>query len=409
MRHGYSNSNTGIIRGASLQYSGMRVKLAGGISRQSVDITTSSAGNPQVMAYRVHTKPVPSTRETFPYLAGTVSVSGWVIGGLASWYTLQPTTVSSKAQNWNYSLAMMRVFNNHIGEWHFAHETALRSVSKGGAGFAISRGHQTRVTFQGYKAGTGGRLRLMVMHRHFSPDWTAVRGQLIGDRLDQGNESGWFIVWQWSRRGWKVRGYLDSYQQCENKEIASWPRDGWESGLSFKGRWRTLETTVYYRQREVAAILSSRNSAGLDILHKQIEVTHYARCAVSYTPFSNLRLRLMTALSYPGTHDISQGGETFGGSLRYRTSPGVVYSMGAHLFNIASWDHRLYIYEDGLPGEFNFHVLSGQGTRVHARIVLPIGDSSIALRAAQKWWHQNRSQEPLQSATQIGLQMDIAL
>ena len=409
LRPGYSNTNTGVLRGASIQRQWGRFQLAAGASIQQADIAADPDGTPRVVAYRTHTKPATTARETLGYLAGTVSLLGWSMGGLTTRYGLQDTPQTPGAQGRFYSLAVMRAFAGQTGEWSINHEEALQLGVDSQAGPVPGRAGQTRLSFVGLRGTQNDRLRLTLLYRRYPPGWTPLRGRLVGDRVSRGNESGWFFGWQWGRSPWKLGGYLDSFRQLQPQSAGAWPREGWESGLTLGARRQPVEASLFYRRREETAGEISPGRGGLDVLQQQATSSHYIRVALGYARSPTLTTRLMAAATSSAGGDKPGRGETLGARVRYRFRSGASLAVGAHGFATTGWEHRLYVYEDGLPGEFNFRALSGSGVRLNARLSLPVGKGLISLRVARQWRRADPGAAAPQESRQLGLQMDIAL
>jgi len=409
LRPGYSNTNNGVLRGASVHHNWSRFQLFAGTSHQQADITSGSDGTSRVVAYRTHSGPATTTSETIGYLAGTTSLLGWEVGGLTTWYHLQTTSEIHGMRRRVCSLVAMRSFQTQPGEWYICHEEAIQLGANENAWQVYQRAGQTRLSFIARRGSRNDRLRLTLMYRSYPPGWVPLRGRLVGDRVSRGNESGWFFGWRWDHRPWKISGYHDGYRQVEPNPTGSWPREGWESGLVVRTGKRPVEASLFYRRREEAAGTGSINTEGLYIVQQRMTASRYARFVLAYTGSRNFTARFMTAVNTSGTGSEQGIGETLGGSLRYSFRSDLSLAVGAYGFATDGWDQRLYVYEDGLPGEFNFRALSGRGVRMHGRIALPVGQGLISLRVAQQWYYANPAGTVLRESRQAGLQMDIAL
>jgi len=409
LRPGYSNTNTGVLRGASVRHNWRRFQLLAGTSVQQADITTDPDGTSRVIAYRTHAEPATTTGEILYYLAGTASFLGWNVGGLATRYQLQATSRTADSQRRTGSLVAMRSFQIRPGEWSLCHEEAVQQGEPKTAWQVQQRARQTRLSFIANRGLQGNRLRLTLLYRSYPPGWTPLRGRLVGDLVSRGNESGWFFGWRWGQRVWQLNGYLDSFHQVEPQLTGSWPREGWESGLAVRAGKRQVEASLFYRYREEITGAGSLNSESLYIVQHKISTTRYVRFALAHNGLRNLTARFMMALRATGAGSEQERGETIGGSLRCHFRSDISFVVGAHGFATDGWDQRLYVYEDGLPGEFNFRTLSGQGMRIYGRLALPVGKGLISLRLARQWSRVDPPGTTLREDQQAGLQMDVAL
>ncbi len=409
LRPGYSNTNTGVLRGASVHHHWRRFNLLAGTSVQQADITTDPDGTSRVITYRTHTGPAETASEILCYLAGTASFLGWNVGGLATRYQLQAASGIPDSQRRIGSLVAMRSFQTRVGEWSFCHEEAIHQGEHDTAWQARQSARQTRLSYVTNRDLQRNRLRLTLLYRNYPPGWIPLRGRLVGDRVSRGNESGWFFGWRGDLRAWQLSGYLDSFHQIEPQSAGSWPREGWESGLAVRAGKRQVKASLFYRYREEIAGAGSLNSESLSIIQQKITATRYVRFALAYDGLRNLTARFTMVLRASGTGSEQGSGETIGGSLRYRFGSDISLTAGAYGFATDGWDQRLYVYEEGLPGEFNFRTLSGRGVRVYGRVALPVGRGLISFRLARQWWYANSAGTVLRESYQAGLQMDVAL
>ncbi len=417
LRPGYSNTNRGVLRGAGLAHQWGRVTLLVGTSRQQIDMTTHADGTPRVVAYRLHTGPVTTTTENLTYLAGTVALLGWDLGALTTQYHLQATTGTPALEQQITSLVVSRGLVGRSGEWRVIHEEAFGlSTALTGTGGTLDRSgwpaggaRQTRLTFSGHKGPLGQPFRFTLLYRSYPPGWTPLRGRLVGDQVSRGNESGWFWGWQWGRRSWKLAGYLDSYGQQQAATVGDWPREGWESGLTLRAKRRQVETNIFYRYREEEIGVLSQTQDGLDNFRRLTTIRHYARVSATMRWSTALKLKL-TAISILSRGKEGSGrGQTVGGSWHHRSSSGTALSLGSYWFDTDDWEHRLYVYEDGLPGEFNFRALAHRGVRIYGRLSWPVGTGRISLRISQEWRAIGESISARENILQVGVQMDVAL
>ncbi|UCH62247.1 MAG: hypothetical protein JSU77_10630 [Fidelibacterota bacterium] len=409
LRSGYSNTNAGVLRGASIRHNWRRFQLLAGASVQQADITTDPDGTYRAITYRAHTGPAKVTGETLYYLAGTTKILGWDVGGLAARYQLQAHSGTPDSRHRTGSLITMRSFKTQEGELSFCHEEAVQQDKPNTAWQIQQRARQTRLSYVVNRGRQENQLRLTLLYRSYPPGWTALRGRLVGDRVSRGNESGWFFGWRWGQRPLQLNGYLDSFRQVEPQLMGSWPREGLESGLAVRAGKRQVETSLFYRYREEIASAGSLNNENLHIVQHKIATTHYVRFTLANNGFRNLTARFMIAYRATGEGSEQGRGETIGGSLRYHFRSDISFAVGAYGFATDGWAQRLYVYEDGLPGEFNFRVLSGRGMRIYGKTTIPVGQGSISLRFTRLWGCTDPRWTTLQVDQQVGLQMDIAL
>ena len=82
---------------------------------------------------------------------------------------------------------------------------------------------------------------------------------------------------------------------------------------------------------------------------------------------------------------------------------------GAYGFSTGSWDQRIYIYEDGLPGEFALRPLAERGWSLYALVGLPLGRGRLSFRSRRQWLYKEERGKFVGQPGQYGLQLDVAL
>lgn len=404
LRPGYSNSNTGVLNGVSIHHRRNRFQLLAGVSLQQVDVTPNQDGTSRVVSYRTHSEPVVSTGENLSYLAGIKSIQGWEVGGLIAGYQLRSISNLSGLQRQVYSLVLKRSFQTRAGEWQLYREGAAENT-----GQSLQRSVQTRISYVSAGGLYDDQLRLTLLYRSYPPEWVPLRGSLVGDQVSRGNETGWFLGWQWKHRPWRFSGYLDSYRQAKPQSYGYWPRDGWESGLTFRIQQQPLVTGVLYRYQEEHSAVNTYNDNSLSIIQRVMTRDHYLKLTLNRSWSSNFTTGFLVAIKVSESAGERGLGRIFGGDLDYRFRSDLALDLGVYGFATDGWDQRIYVYEYGLPGEFNFRALSGRGIRIYGRVALPVGWGQVSIRAARQWWYSGHSDEALNSSQQAAFQMDIPL
>lgn len=395
IRPAYSNSNTGVLRGGSLLQRWSKLTLGAGFSSQLADIALDSEGIPRVVDYRIHNKPRPIGRENLSYVTATTTLLGWELGGLAAQYDLAMETGEQRLERRPVSLMVAKSYVTELGRWELMHENTW-DQSRGAS--------QTRLNFIANQDGLNGRLRLTLLYRDYPPGWTPLRGQLVGAWASQGNERGIFLGGEWRKRPWTLTSYWDGYRQQRSLTEGFWPNQGWEAGLHFQGNLPTITVSGYYRHKEEEATTDAKNTHGLDIVRRELYTRHYGKLILSANLSGAWRIRGLATGIITDLGGVSGNGRAVGASIRYRRRGGPSLTAGLALFDIEGWINRLYVYEEGLPGEFQFRTLYGQGTRVYGRLSRPVGRGEFALRLGRTWRFDGGN-----GGWQGGLQMEVAL
>ncbi len=404
LKPGYSISSTGVLNGVGIHHRWDRFQLFAGISLQKVDVTSDQNGTSQVVSYRIHSGPVVTAGENLGYLAGIKSLFGWEVGGLIANYQLRSTSSLSGLQRQVYSLVVKRSFQTQAGDWRLDHEEAAENTGR-----SLQRSSQTRINFISANGLHDDQLRLTLLYRSYPPDWVPLRGSLVGDQVSRGNETGWFLGWQWKHRPWRFSGYLDSYRQMIPQSYGYWPRDGWESGLSLRIEQQPLAAGVLYRYQVEHGTVNTYNDDGLSIIQRLMTIDHYLKLTLNRSWSSNFTTGFFAAIKVSDSAAERGFGEVLGADLNLHFRSDLALDLGVYGFTTDGWDQRIYVYEFSLPGEFNFRALSGRGVRAYGRVALPVGWGQVSIRAARQWWYTGLTTGTLNSSWQAAVQMDIPL
>ena len=400
MRPGISSSTSGFLRGIGSLYHRGRLMLIGGYHRKQVDLTQFE-GQPRVVAYRTHTRPALTTGERLPYLGGSLALGGWEVGGLTAGYALQRTAETVAVSRQYYSLTIRRALAGPYGGWELAHEN-------GWQGERVA--NLTRLLYSSPAHPSTGRLRLTMLYRRYPPGWEPLRGQLMGQRVGRGNETGWFLGWGWRLAPVSLSGFLDTYRQTAAQAPGFWADEGRVSGWEAATRKGRLEIRLLIRNRQATQAGSIIDSLGVESF-QQLQTSHrYRRLSVTLKADRSTRLRLLVAQVRTTGSDLSGSGLVYGAAVRRRhRSSGLSVAGGAYGFNTGSWDQRIYIYEDGLPGEFSLRPLAGQGCSLYALVGLPLGRGRLSFRSRRQWLYEEERGKFVGQPGQYGLQLDVAL
>ncbi len=400
MRPSFSTTASDFMQGIGGLYQRGPVQLAGGYSFRQADISASQ-GIARVVTSRTNTQLGLTASERLPFVGGSLALAGWELGGLAAGYQLRPTAKTAAVDKKYYSATVRRILAYHASELDLAHESGWQA----GLTASISRLSLSRTS-----AALGGRGKLTVLHRRYPPGWEPVRGRLTGQRVSRGNETGWFIGWSWRTTPFSMNGYFDSYQQTAATLPGAGAGQGRENGWEAIIRRGAVEGRILLREEDISKGGSFIDSAGLATSSQSRSARSYQRVALTTKFGPKFRLRVMAARQNTTDDYQADRGETFGLTVRYRHGTnGFNSSWGAYTFNTDGWDQRIYIYEDGLPGEFALHPLAGQGWGWFCRISRQWGRGSIGLRARQQWKYNDQTAKTEAQPGQYGLQLEVAL
>lgn len=400
LRPGFSSSTSGFLRGFGSQYHRGRLLLIGGYHLEQVDLTEID-GQPRVVAYRTHTRPALTGSERLPYLGGSLVLGGWEVGGLAAGYALQRTAETVAVSRQYYSMTIRRKFAGPSGGWELAHENGWQ---------AERVANLTRLAYSSPARLASGRLRLTMLYRRYPPGWEPLRGQLMGQRVGRGNETGWFLGWGWRGAPASLSGYLDTYRQTAAQAPGIWADEGRESGWEATARKGRLEIRALIRDEQATRAGSIIDSMGLESFEQLRTSRRYRRLSATLKVDRSTRLRLLAAQVRTSGSQQSGSGIIFGAAMRRRhRRSGLSVAGGAYGFNTDGWDQRIYIYEDGLPGEFGLRPLAGRGWSLYALVGLPLGRGRVSFRSRRQWHYEEEQGKIVGQPGQYGLQLDVAL
>ncbi len=400
LRPGFSSSTTGFLRGFGSLYHRGRLLLIGGYHLEQVDLTEID-GHPRVVAYRAHTRPAPMTGERLPYLGGSLALGGWEVGGLTAGHALERTAETVAVRRQYYSMTIRRKFAGPTSGWELAHENGWQGERAA---------NLTRLAYSSPAPQATGQLRLTMLYRRYPPGWEPLRGQLMGQRVSRGNETGWFLSWGWRRAPVNLSGYLDTYRQTTAQAPGIWADEGRESSWEAATRKGRLEIRVLSRNEQTTQAGSIIDSLGLESFQQLRTSRWYRRLSATLKVDRTTRLRLLAAQVGTNGSETSGWGAIFGVAARYRRRQGgLSVAAGAYGFNTDGWDQRIYIYEDGLPGEFGLQPLSGRGWNLSGLVGLPLGRGRVSFRGRRQWRYEEEQGKTVGQPGQYGLQLDVAL
>ncbi len=400
LRPGFSSSTRGFLRGLGTLYHRGRLLLIGGYHLEQVDLTEDE-GQPRVVAYRTHTRPALTSGERLPYLGGSLALGGWEVGGLTAGYGLERTAGTVAVNRQYHSMTIRRKFTGPSGGWELVHENGWQ---------AEQVANLTRLAYSSPAGQSTGRLRLTMHYRRYPPGWEPLRGQLMGQRASRGNETGWFLGWGWRRAPVSLSGYLDTFGQTTAQAAGIGADEGRESGLEAAARKGRLEIRALIRNEQANRAGTIIDSMGLESFQQLRTSRWYRRLSATLKADRSTQLRLLAAQVRTAGNRQSGWGIIFGAALRHRHQrSGLSVAGGAYGFNTDGWDQRIYIYEDGLPGEFGLQPLAGRGWSLSGLVGLPLGRGRLSFRSRRQWRYEEEQGKIVGQPGQYGLQLDVAL
>lgn len=408
IRPGYSNMTSGAMSGISLAFQLGQLRFFTGTGFHETDVRLTSDGSSKIVPYRTHSHPSSYQYELLPWVGASTSLKQTNLGAFIGEQHLMPNDTLPGARKQVHSLVLAQNVIIPTGTWKLRHEEAWQTRARKEMPTEQIRATQTRLTFQSQADSSGSRMRLALIYRAYPHSWMPIRGQLFGRHINNGNERGLYIGWEWLKNPLSLTGHLDCFQQIVST-TSFWPQRGWESGIGASLKAKSCLTRLSYRYKEEQIDISSENSDGLTINTRIGTVAHHTSVTCTGNLGLRLSVRLYAALSRGQNEDGHASGNAIGSTLRYRTRSMITMAAGAYLFGTDGWDQRIVIYETGLPGEFNLRPLSGSGVRIHGLISIPMETGMISIRAAKEWKNGPVGEKTATSHLQVGIQIDIAL
>ncbi len=206
-------------------------------------------------------------------------------------------------------MTIRRTFAGPSGGWELVHEN-------GWQGEQVA--NLTRLAYSSPARQATGRLRLTMLYRRYPPGWEPLRGQLMGQRVGRGNETGWFLGWGWRRAPVSFSGYLDTYRQTAAQAPGIWADEGRESGWEAAARRRRLEIRLLIRNQQATKAGSILDSLGLESFQQLQTSRRYRRLSVTLKADRSTRLRLLVAQVHTTGSDLSGSGLIYGAAVRRR-------------------------------------------------------------------------------------------
>ena len=340
-----------------------------------------------------------SDGDSLAYLSGSIQLSQLTAGFLITTHSKPADITLIDGKGRGYAGYLQYSINSAAGQWMISHENATRQARQA---------HITWLKYVSAPSLINGTLKLALSIRHFPDRWRALRGRLPNSRSSSGNEHGEYMGWRWSTAGLKFAGYLDRSRPLTPPTVQTRTVTGEEVGLSVERKGRRFTGGLNWRQSRGGWTTEAPGSAApVEQLFLDTR-SNYWRFHGDYVWSAAQSVGVL--LAYSRSADPPEGGEALGLRWRYKPSwTDLKVTLGGYRFRVNAWSNRVYVWEDGLPGEFNFRSLSGTGYRIYGRIIKPLQGGALALRIARQWRSSSSNDDSRTSDTEIGLQIDIAL
>ncbi len=224
-------------------------------------------------------------------------------------------------------------------------------------------------TVNGLVAALDNRLSLVIMQRYFSRDYHTLYANAFAERSRPTNESGLYMGLEFRpSRQWLITGYADQYRFPWLSYLVDAPSSGHEYLVQVTHK-PTRKSEYYLRWRKRS---KGRNQRGSDARINE-PVTweqEFIRFHAAYNVHPNLTLKSRVEF----TSYQLEGNDRENGFLIYQDfvwkkigSP-VTFSGRYALFDIESFNARLYAFENDVLYFFNIPAYFNRGQRVYGMI-----------------------------------------
>lgn len=243
------------------------------------------------------------------------------------------------------------------------------------------------------------RVSMSFLYRNYGRDYHGLYSVAFSEGGSPWNEQGFYTgIEIRPNRYWTFNGYFDQFSFPWLRYLTDGPNSGydWLAQLNWKPS-RGVEVYIRARHQDRAKN-TSEDVDGVDNLVR-VEQTNY-RVNATYKVSSavSLRTRVETVDYQRGSSPLEHGFLIYQDFVHRPMSSPIETTLRFALFESASYNARLYAYENDLVGVFSIPPYYGRGIRVYAMLrVTPLRRVDIWLRYGA-WIYQD------QTAISSGLQ-----
>ncbi|MCC7301169.1 MAG: hypothetical protein IT233_00865 [Bacteroidia bacterium] len=245
------------------------------------------------------------------------------------------------------------------------------------------------------------RFSFSAVYRHYSRGYHSVFSNPVSESSTAANESGVYLgVNIRLRKDLSLSGYYDQFRFPWLKYQVSAPSAGYEITAQFS--WQPIKKTELYirfRHRETE---KDESSGTLDApeRHQQENIRMNLVHMLSRSLSIKTRIEFIRLLS--ASRALSENGFVIAQDVLWKPI-GSRWSVAARyaLFDTDSYDTRVYIYENDLPGSFSIPALYGNGSRTYLNISCDLSRYIEILGRFSQTWYSDREIISEGSLTQI--------
>jgi hypothetical protein len=218
--------------------------------------------------------------------------------------------------------------------------------------------------------GVIGPLHLLVLARHYPPDFVSLHGYAFGERNGATqNETGVYLGAQARpARIWTVSGYFDQFRFPWARYGVARPSSGHDALLFVEHRprrWLSVYAQARTKTREEGLRLPTPTGASLDGLAP--ETRQSLRVQGEFVASRHLRLRTrVEGARYRRAEASAETGTVLFQDLRWTPRPWLSLDARLTHFETGGFGARLYQFENDLLGVLTNALLYGRGTRAYA-------------------------------------------
>lgn len=205
-----------------------------------------------------------------------------------------------------------------------------------------------------------GKSSFILSYRWFEPDYQNLHSNSFGINPAR-NEEGFYLGYSGRiNTSINLRFYYDLFRKPWRTYYTPVPTRGNDLFIQVDKKWSSKLSIMFrarYRRRE--SMKSGETPAGISVDYLQDRIHHLFRIELQYQPSKKLRLknRIETVqVNYPKSDNPfsrsfnSENGFLLYIDLNYRPVPDLSFYARWITFNTDSYDSRIYVYENDLPG-----------------------------------------------------------
>lgn len=234
---------------------------------------------------------------------------------------------------------------------------------------------------------------IAIMYRHYDKNYHSFRSNAFGETSSNSNEQGIYLgITIRPFKQWNIAGYVDIWKHPYLRFQKSAPSYGKEGLVKLAYRIkRKMDAYIQYRYESKATDLINDKAISLSRVEQ-----HRLRMHLAYKVHPSLELRNRLEYAWTITPAQSSRGYFLFQDVIYKpiASP-YSFTLRYAIFDIDSFDSRIYAYENDVLYEFSIPFYNGQGNRFYMNNRYRINRFlTLEMRYGATWYFNSNHRSP---------------